>query len=202
MLTDAISEVEKLQAAKQLTASLLPSSTVNMMSNEGDQCFQCQEWGHITHNCPNTHCFDCNKYGHIAVECLDKIPPSGTPMCHKGWHTRHCTRLTSQHHHHDRHRYSRPRLLSYSCGYQNNSHDSSSRSHSQSYHRHPHRSTSQHHHSSTHHYYLTTVTHYTGNLHHIEAYQPTPENAAFPEHACNTNPVRILHLNLHPDLVG
>ena len=40
-LSDAISEVEKLQAAQQLTTTLLPSSTVNMMSNEGDQCFQC-----------------------------------------------------------------------------------------------------------------------------------------------------------------
>ena len=34
-LSDAISEVEKLEAAQQLTATLLPSSTVNMMSNEG-----------------------------------------------------------------------------------------------------------------------------------------------------------------------
>ena len=42
-LSDAISEVEKLQAEQQLTATLLPSSTVNMMSNEGDQCFWCQE---------------------------------------------------------------------------------------------------------------------------------------------------------------
>ena len=47
-LTDAISEVEKLQAAQQLTAAPLPSSTVNVMTNEGDQCFQCQELGHHT----------------------------------------------------------------------------------------------------------------------------------------------------------
>ena len=40
-LTDTISEVEKLQAAQQLTATLLPLSTVNVMTNEGDQCFQC-----------------------------------------------------------------------------------------------------------------------------------------------------------------
>ena len=33
-LTDAISEVEKLQATQQLTATLLPSSTINVMSNE------------------------------------------------------------------------------------------------------------------------------------------------------------------------
>ena len=57
-LADTISEVEKLQAAQQLTATLLPSSTVNVMSNEGDQCFQCQELGHITHHCRNVHCFE------------------------------------------------------------------------------------------------------------------------------------------------
>ena len=33
-LTDAISEVEKLQAAQQLTATLLLSSAVNVMINE------------------------------------------------------------------------------------------------------------------------------------------------------------------------
>ena len=82
-LTDAISEVEKLQAAQQLTATLLPSSAVNVMTNEGDQCFQCQELGHIASNCPNVHCFECNKCGHIAVDCLDRIPPSNTPACHK-----------------------------------------------------------------------------------------------------------------------
>ena len=42
-LTDAISEVKKLQPAQQLTATLIPSSTVNVMSHEEDCCFQCQE---------------------------------------------------------------------------------------------------------------------------------------------------------------
>ena len=42
-LADAIREVKKLQAAQQLTATLLPSSTVNVMSSEDDKCFQCQE---------------------------------------------------------------------------------------------------------------------------------------------------------------
>ena len=51
-LADAISEVEKLQAAQQLTATLIPSSTVNVMSNEEDHCFQCQEAGHIACHCP------------------------------------------------------------------------------------------------------------------------------------------------------
>ena len=59
-LADAISEVEKLQAAQQLTATLLPSSTVNVMSNKGDQCFQCQELGHITCHCPKVLCFECD----------------------------------------------------------------------------------------------------------------------------------------------
>ena len=36
MFKDAITEVEKLNAAQQLTATILPSSTVNMMSNEDD----------------------------------------------------------------------------------------------------------------------------------------------------------------------
>ena len=76
LLTDGICEVEKLQAAQQLTATILPSSTVNVMTNEGDQCFQCQELGHLARNCPNVCCFECDKYGHIAVDCPDRIPPS------------------------------------------------------------------------------------------------------------------------------
>ena len=46
-LADAIKEVEKLQAALQLTATLLPSSSVNTMSSDDDKCFQCQESGHM-----------------------------------------------------------------------------------------------------------------------------------------------------------
>ena len=42
-LADAIDEVEKLQAIQQVTAILIPSSTVNIMSHEDDHCFQCQE---------------------------------------------------------------------------------------------------------------------------------------------------------------
>ena len=48
---------------------------------------------------------------------------------------------------------------------------------------------------------ITAVTHHTGNLHHIEAYQPTPDITAGPEHVCHINPVRTPHLNPHPDLV-
>ena len=77
-LADAISEVEKLQAAQQLTATLLPSSTVNVMSSEDDKCFQCQELGHMACHFPHIQCFDCDGYSHIAADCPDKIPPSGT----------------------------------------------------------------------------------------------------------------------------
>ena len=52
-LTDTISKVEKLQTTQQHTATLIPSSTVNVMSNEEDCCFQCQEAGHIAHHCSN-----------------------------------------------------------------------------------------------------------------------------------------------------
>ena len=48
-LADAISEVEKLQAT-QLTATLIPSSTVNIVSHKEDHCFQHQESGHIAHH--------------------------------------------------------------------------------------------------------------------------------------------------------
>ena len=82
-LADTISKKEKLQAVQQLTATLLPSSTVNVMSNEEDQCFQCQELGHITCHCQNVCCFECNEYGHIAADCPDRIPPSGMPACYK-----------------------------------------------------------------------------------------------------------------------
>ena len=47
-LKDAITKVEKLNAAQHLITSILPSSMVNMMSKEDNQCFQCQEPGHIT----------------------------------------------------------------------------------------------------------------------------------------------------------
>ena len=39
-LADVIRKVEKLQAAQQLTATLLPSSSVNVMSSDDDKCFR------------------------------------------------------------------------------------------------------------------------------------------------------------------
>ena len=91
-LTDAISEVEKPHAMQQLTATLIPTYTVNVMSHEEDCCFQCQESGSIACHCPNVCCFGCNEYKHIVVDCPHRIPPSGTPACHyrsQSWHTQH-----------------------------------------------------------------------------------------------------------------
>ena len=51
ILTDPISEVEKLHAAQQLTATLILYSTMNVMSHEEDHCFQCQELGHTACHC-------------------------------------------------------------------------------------------------------------------------------------------------------
>ena len=54
------------------------------MSHEEDQCFQCQELGHITCHCPNVCCFKCEEYGHIVVDCPHQIQPSDTPAhCHR-----------------------------------------------------------------------------------------------------------------------
>ena len=51
-LADAIREVDKLHAAQHLTATLLPSSTVNVMSSDDNKCFQCQESGHMACHFP------------------------------------------------------------------------------------------------------------------------------------------------------
>ena len=136
-LADTISEVEKLQAVQQLTATLLPSSTVNVMSHEEDRCFQCQELGHIAHHCPNVHCFECKEYCHIVADCPHQMPPSGTPVCQHRWdsNTRHHTRSTSRHCHQDRYSYSKSRLQSHPHRYHSHSGHDSHRGHSRSHHR-------------------------------------------------------------------
>ena len=56
-LIEAI-KVEKLQAAQQITSTLLPTSLVNTMSSDNDRCFQCQEIGQMAHYCPHIWCYD------------------------------------------------------------------------------------------------------------------------------------------------
>ena len=53
-LADAISEVENLQATQQLTATLIPSSAVNVMPNEEDCC--CPVSGSRSHCMPLSKC--------------------------------------------------------------------------------------------------------------------------------------------------
>ena len=136
-VTDTISEVEKLQAAQQLTATLIPPSTVNVMSNEEDHCFQCQEAGHIAWHCPNVRCFECDEYGHIVVDCLHRILPLGTPAHHHSSPSQHRphNRSTSHHCHEVRYRCSRSRSQSHPHRYHSRGHHDSNRSHTRSHHR-------------------------------------------------------------------
>ena len=59
---DAVTKAEKLNAAQQLTMTIIPSSIVNMISNKEDICFQCQEIGHITEHCPHIICHECDEF--------------------------------------------------------------------------------------------------------------------------------------------
>ena len=190
--------VEKLQAAQQLTTTLLSSFTGNVISSEGDKCFQCQESGHMACHCPHIQCFNCNEYGHIAADCPDKIPPSGTPAHHKRHHshTRHHTRSTSRYHQRDRHRFSISRSQSHTHRYQSHSHNNSHRSHSKSY----HRLTAAHHIINTQVLIIIDATHHTEGHHHIEVPPLILEITADLDHILHTDPVEWHLLNLHPVL--
>ena len=104
MFIDAISEVEKCNATQQLTAMIIPPSTVNVMSNKEDCCFQCQEPGHNTQNCSHIGCYECNENGHIVMDCPHRIPPLGTLATHHKPHKSHHARSSLRHHcdHRDR----------------------------------------------------------------------------------------------------
>ena len=148
-LMEAIKEVEKLQAAQQITSTLLPTSSVNTMSSNNDRCFQCQEIGHMACYCPHIWCYDCDNYGHVAMDCLDKIQPSGTLACHRtdtnDRHERSSSRCHShtRHSHHDykdRSRFSRSQSCPHNHRYRSSSHQDHCRSCSRSFHRPSHHS--------------------------------------------------------------
>ena len=102
-LAEAIKEVEKLQATRQITSTLLPTSSVNTMSSDNERCFQCQEIGYMACYCPHIQCYDCDNYGHVAMDCPDEIPPSGKlAYCRSNTTDRH-DRSSSRHHSHTRH---------------------------------------------------------------------------------------------------
>ena len=167
-LTEAIKEVEKLQAAQQITSTLLPTSLVNTMSSDNDRCFQCQEIGHMAHYCPHIRCYDCDNYGHVAMDCPDKIPPSGTPAHHRTDTNDRHERSSSRHHSHTRHshhdykdrsRFSCSQSHPHNCRYRSSSHQDSCRSHSRSFHRPSHHSFSCHRSSSSYCYCHDTLHH-------------------------------------------
>ena len=164
-LADTIKEVEKLQAAQQITSTLIPTSSVNTVSSDYDKCFQCQETGHMACYCLHIRCFDCNSYGHVATDCPVKIPPSGTPAhCRDNTTSRH-DRSSSRHHSHtrhshhdyrDRHRFSRSQSHSHNLRYRRSSCHDSGRSCTRSIHRPSHHSSSCHRSSSSYHYHCDT----------------------------------------------
>ena len=164
-LAEAIKEVKKLQATQHITSTLLPTSLVNTMSSDNDRCFQCQEISHMAHYCPHIQCYDCDNYGHVAMDCLDKIPPSGTLACCRSNVTNRHDRSSSRHHchtrcsHHnykDKSRFSHSQSCSHNHRYRRSSHHDSHRSHSRSFHR-PYRcSFSCHRSSSSYHYCCDT----------------------------------------------
>ena len=133
-LMDAFSQVGKLNAAQQLTAMIIITSTVSVMSNKGDCCFQCQEPGHIAWHCPHIRCYECDEYGHIIMDCPHRIPSSGTQVPHHKWHKDYHARSSLRYHHEDRDRWSWSRLQSHFQRHCSSNHCNSHRGHSRSQH--------------------------------------------------------------------
>ena len=167
-LAKAIKEVEKLQATQQITSTLLPTSSVNTMSSDNDRCFQCQEIGHMACYCPHIQCYDFDNYQHVAMDCLDKIPLSGTLACCRSDAIDRHDRSTSRHHSHTRHshrdykdrsRFNHSRSHSHNHRYRSSSHHDSHRSCSRSFHRPSQHSFSCHRSSSSYHYHHDTLHH-------------------------------------------
>ena len=164
-LSKAIREVEKLQAAQQITSTLLPTSSVNTMSSDNDRCFQCQEIGHMACYCPHIWCYDCDNYRHVTMDCPDKIPPSGTPAHHRTDtndrssrpSSRHCSHTRHSHHNcRDRSRFSHSQSHPHNHSYRSSSCQDPHRSHPRSFHRSSHCSFSRDRSSSSYHHCCNT----------------------------------------------
>ena len=164
-LSEAIKEVEKLQAAQQITSTLLPTSSVNTMSSDNDRCFQCQEVGHMACYCPHIWCYNCDNYGHVTMDCPDKIPPSGTPAhCRTDTNDRsrrsssrcHSHTRCSCHDHRDRSRFSCSRSQPHNHSYRSSSLQDPCRSCSRSFHRSSHHNSSCDRSSSSYHHHCNT----------------------------------------------
>ena len=121
-------------------AIIIPPSTVNLMSNKEDCCFQYQDPGHIAWHCPDIRCYESEEYGHIIMVCPHRIPPSRTPVMHHKLHKSHHTRLNLKHHDEDWNKWSKSRSQSHYRRHCSSSHHDSHRGHSRSQHwdRHSH----------------------------------------------------------------
>ena len=171
-LAETIREVEKLQAAQQLTSSLLPVSSVNTMSSDQEKCFQCQEVGHMACYCPHIRCYDCDNYGHVAMDCQDKVPLSGTPAHCRPGPSKRSQRSSSGYtscsrHEHRRSRFSHSRSQPRDNSYRSNSHHDPQRSRSRSFHRSSHCHFSRDRSSSSHHCHRDTPHHRQSTSRHI-----------------------------------
>ena len=134
-----------------------------------------------------------------SADCPDRIPPSGTPACHKRWHTRlipDCpldsttgtdTGIAGQGHSYTLEDIEVTVAIMPAEVIPDHITDAT---------------TQALHDTITPALMITTVTWHTGDLHHVEAYQHTPEIIAGPSHAHYINPVRTPHLNPHPVPAG
>ena len=166
-------------------AMIIPPSTVNVMQNYEDCCFQCKEPGHITCSCPHIRCYECDEYGHIVMDCPHRIPPSGTLATHCKSHKGHHARSSSRHHHEDRDRQSQSSSESHFRRHHSLSHHDSHRGHSRSQHRDRHshnRSSSWWSHSAHRgHSQRLALTHHIGHI------------ADYP----NIEALQVIHPNIH-----
>ena len=71
-LAETIKEVERLQAAQQITSTLLSTSSVNTMSSDNDKCYQCQETSHMACYSPHIRCFNCENMDMLPWIALTK----------------------------------------------------------------------------------------------------------------------------------
>ena len=117
---------------------------------------------------PHIWCYDCDNYGHVAMDCPDKIPPSGTPACHRTDTNEASRRLSSRHHshtrcschdHRDRSRFSHAWSHPPNHSYRSSSHQDPCRSCSRSFHRSSHHSFSHDRSSSSYHCHHDTPHH-------------------------------------------
>ena len=175
-LSNVISVAEKLNNVQQLTATITPPSTVNMMTNGKDRCLQCQKHGHTARNCPNIRCFECAEYGHIVMDCPHRIPPSGTPAKPhqpKPQKSQH-TRSSSRHLHEDRDRQSQSRSQPHFHRHCSSSCHDSFRGCSRSWHR-----------DNCHHYMNSTQ--HSDSTDRSYSHQPCHDTPHIPHHRSSTH---------------